>query len=274
MSPCHCPVLRSFFQGTSGGTVAHVGATHHAVSPLLSSPPAPACSLTEAVQQQPVARCPSRAADAAASAGPTADVARRRPRGQQAAAARRGRAAPRRRAIHQLSGWRRRAGLLRRRPARCPPRRAGPATRWPALRHHLRGQGWVARGRGGSGGCWPATPVAERGGPPPHPPFPVIGQIKLALPAGKANPAPPVGPALGSKARAGARRLCARAPTLTQHVHLCRASTSWRSARSTTRRRRTRWGRSSRSQSPSSTCAAAAASERMRPRRRHPPGSD
>ena len=29
-----------------------------------------------------------------------------------------------------------------------------------------------------------------------------MGQIKLALQAGKANPAPPVGPALGSKARA------------------------------------------------------------------------
>ena len=29
----------------------------------------------------------------------------------------------------------------------------------------------------------------------------VVSQIKLALQAGKANPAPPVGPALGSKAR-------------------------------------------------------------------------
>lgn len=29
----------------------------------------------------------------------------------------------------------------------------------------------------------------------------VTGMIKLALPAGKANPAPPVGPALGAKVR-------------------------------------------------------------------------
>lgn len=36
--------------------------------------------------------------------------------------------------------------------------------------------------------------------PSPHRPPPLVtGMIKLALPAGKANPAPPVGPALGAK---------------------------------------------------------------------------
>jgi large subunit ribosomal protein L11 len=50
-----------------------------------------------------------------------------------------------------------------------------------------------------------------------------VGQIKLALQAGKANPAPPVGPALGSKARAlfarvAARALCSRG-ALTRLLH-------------------------------------------------------
>lgn len=33
----------------------------------------------------------------------------------------------------------------------------------------------------------------------------MTGLIKLALPAGKANPAPPVGPALGAKVRCGSQ---------------------------------------------------------------------
>ena len=45
------------------------------------------------------------------------------------------------------------------------------------------------------GGCWLRA---------------VVGYIKLALQAGKANPAPPVGPALGAKVRA-------RAPCTSAH---------------------------------------------------------
>ena len=59
----------------------------------------------------------------------------------------------------------------------------------------------------------PLAAVSAGGGPPqetrapthspspPSPPPSVSGYIKLALPAGKANPAPPVGPALGAKVR-------------------------------------------------------------------------
>jgi hypothetical protein len=41
----------------------------------------------------------------------------------------------------------------------------------------------------------------------------VAGYIKLAITAGKANPAPPIGPALGSKVRA-------EPPPLTAKKHL------------------------------------------------------
>jgi len=49
----------------------------------------------------------------------------------------------------------------------------------------------------------PAHPAPHRAHSHPTPLPSVTGYIKLALPAGKANPAPPVGPALGAKVRGG-----------------------------------------------------------------------
>ena len=54
-----------------------------------------------------------------------------------------------------------------------------------------------------------------------------MAQIKLALPAGKANPAPPVGPALGSKVRAVSTKAVAGG-ALCAHAYTRHRTAFWR----------------------------------------------
>ncbi len=69
----------------------------------------------------------------------------------------------------------------------------------------------------GAADAWPSFPSREAGTLSNNVPrcHAVTGMIKLALPAGKANPAPPVGPALGAKVRTrcgGLAKPCSTAP--------------------------------------------------------------
>lgn len=60
----------------------------------------------------------------------------------------------------------------------------------------------------------------------------VTGKIKLALAAGKANPAPPVGPALGSKVRSALwrKRTCGQAPLCSGKLPRCLGGRDCRAA--------------------------------------------
>ena len=71
--------------------------------------------------------------------------------------------------------------------------RSVPATFRPTQRHRLVTK-MASKGTGGSAGIW--LSLVDRGLTLR---CAVTGMIKLALPAGKANPSPPVGPALGAK---------------------------------------------------------------------------
>ena len=87
----------------------------------------------------------------------------------------------------------------------------------------------ASKGEGERGQCAWLVVAGRRAGrpcmllaserPSATPPPAVTGMIKLALPAGKANPAPPVGPALGAKARCCRCRGPAAAPRSWQQRH-------------------------------------------------------